>query len=350
MKPSPRPRRLLVAGALTVAAFMALTGCAAQATPASTPSAGAKAATKPAKLTTVNVGITGATAPPTFLPLIAQQTGIAAKNNIKINFVTIAPNVTAQTLSQGSIDILAAPSVETATLQGAPFQIVAGAALSYWHLVASKSITSWKDLAGKTVALPCGVGATCDAFIDELLTTHHVNPASVTFINGTAQGTYAAIAAGSVDAALTTAPYTYALTTAGKTKEFDVSSSKPYLSTQFTAATSYITSNPAVIAGFVASMVEAEKQLSTQPVSSKTLNTIDAFEQTAGIDPTTLDQKQFLTEFAKDKSWQLVPTKALIDRDLKLIASASPTLAFAVSQESFSKMVYQIPEFKGQYE
>jgi ABC-type nitrate/sulfonate/bicarbonate transport system substrate-binding protein len=349
---SPHPsRRLLVAGALVVAAFTALTGCSAAA-PAATPTATAKAASaiKPSTLTTVNVGITGATAPPTFLPLVAQKMGLDEKNNIMINFVTITPNVTAQTLSQGSIDILAAPSAEAATLQGAPFKIIAGAALSYWHLAAAKSITNWKDLAGKKIALPCGVGATCDAFIDAVLTAHKVNPASVTFINGTAQGTYDAMAAGSVDAALTTAPYTYALTTAGKTKEFDISSSKPYLSTQFTATTSYISKNPAVIAAFVQTMIEAEKILGALPVSSKVLNIVDAFETANGIDPTTLDQKRFLTDFATDKSWQLVPTKALIQRDLSLLAASSPTLAPLAKQQSFSTMVYQVPEFKGQYE
>jgi ABC-type nitrate/sulfonate/bicarbonate transport system substrate-binding protein len=346
---TPPIRRLLVGGALVVAAFTALTGCAQQAAPAATTTPAAAAATKPATMTTVNVGITGATAPPTFLPLIAQKMGIDKKHNLTINFVTIAPNVTAQTLSQGSIDILAAPSAETATLQGAPFKIIAGAALSYWHLAASKSISKWSDLAGKKIALPCGVGATCDAFIDELLTEHKVDPTSVTFINGTAQGTYDAMAAGSVDAALTTAPYTYALTAAGKTKEFDISASKPYLSTQFTSTESYINANPAVISAFVDTMVQAEKVVSAVPISSKVLNIIDAFETSNGIDPTTLDQKQFLTEFAKDKSWQLIPTKALINRDLTLLAAASPALAPLVKQQSFATMVYQVPQFKGQY-
>ena len=83
--------------------------------------------------------------------LIAQKFGLDTKNHIAIKFVTLTPNVTAQTLSKGSVDILAAPSVEEATLQGASFKIIAGAALSYWHFVAKKDVASWSDLAGKKV-------------------------------------------------------------------------------------------------------------------------------------------------------------------------------------------------------
>jgi ABC-type nitrate/sulfonate/bicarbonate transport system substrate-binding protein len=337
-------------GIITAAALVALTGCASHPAAAPTASGSTHAATKPATMTTVNVGITGATAPPTFLPLIAQTYGYDTKNNLKLNFVTIAPNVTAQTLSQGSVDILAAPSVEQATLQGAQFQIIAGAALSYWHFVASDGVSSWKDLKGKKVALPCGVGATCDAFMDDVLKSHGVDPTSITFINGTAQSTFDSLAAGSVDAALTTAPYTYSLSDSGKTHEFDVSKTKPYLSTQFTTKASYIQANPAVISAFVNAMSEAEAKISALPISSKVLDAIDAFEQKNGIDPTTLDQKKFLTEFATDKTWQLVPTKALITRDLALLAEADPQIAAQAKSAKFEDLVYQVPQFKGKYE
>jgi ABC-type nitrate/sulfonate/bicarbonate transport system substrate-binding protein len=340
--------RTLAVGLLTAASLVAMTACAG-ASPAPAASKAASADTIPKTMTTVNVGITGATAPPTFLPLIAQKFGLDTKNNLKISFVTLAPNVTAQALSQGSVSILAAPSVETATLQGAPFKIIAGAAASYWHFVASKDVANWKALAGKKIALPCGVGATCDSFVQDVLTSHGVDPSSVTFINGTAQGTYDSLAAGSVDAALTTAPYTYALSSAGKTKEFDISKEKPYLSTQFTATTNYINTNPAVISAFVKTMVEAEKEISALPVSAKVLTAIDAFEQANGINPATLDQKRFLTEFSTDKSWQLVPTKALIDQDLTLL-KAIPTMKAMAQSATFTQLVYQVPEFTGQYE
>jgi ABC-type nitrate/sulfonate/bicarbonate transport system substrate-binding protein len=337
----------IAAGAL--AAALALAGCASNTAGSPATSSTGAGSTAAGGVTTVNVGITGATAPPTFLPLVAQKFGLDTQNHIKINFVTLTPNVTAQALSKGSVDILAAPSVEEATLQGASFKIIAGAALSYWHFVASDSVGSWADLAGKKVGLPCGVGATCVAFADEVLAAHDIKPTSVTFINGTAQGTYEALAAGSVDAALTTAPYTYALAGTGKTHEFDITDQAPYLSTQFTATSTYVSGNATVVNEFVKAMSEAEAELQTVPISAKVLSVIDAYEQANGINPATLDQKEFLTQFAQDKSWQLVPTQALITRDLQLIGEADPTVAAAAKQATFSQLVYQVPEFAGRY-
>jgi ABC-type nitrate/sulfonate/bicarbonate transport system substrate-binding protein len=343
MTMSPRKLRGIAVGTLAAAA-VTLAGCASGSSGSATTASAAAGG-----VTTVNVGITGATAPPTFLPLIAQKFGLDTKNHIKINFVTLTPDVTAQSLSKGSVDILAAPSVEEATLQGASFKIIAGAALSYWHFVAKNGVSSWADLAGKKVGLPCGVGATCVAFADDVLEAHNVKPTSVTFINGTAQGTYEALAAGSVDAALTTAPYTYALASTGKTHEFDISGQAPYLSTQFTATSSYVSGNATVVNEFVTAMSEAETELQALPISAKVLSAIDAYEQANGINPATLDQKEFLTQFAQDKSWQLVPTKALITRDLELIGEADPTVSAAAKQATFSQLVYQVPEFAGRY-
>jgi ABC-type nitrate/sulfonate/bicarbonate transport system substrate-binding protein len=358
MNVSPVRLRGLAAGALATAVVAVAAGCssASSSSPSSAAAAGAgptsaaaASSAAPAGVTTVKVGITGATAPPTFLPLIAQKFGLDTQNHFKIDFVTLTPNVTAQALSQGSADILAAPSVEAATVKGADFKIIAGAALSYWHFVASKGVASWSGLSGKKIGLPCGVGATCVAYADQVLKANGVDPTSVTFINGTAQGTYEAMAAGSVDAALTTAPYTYALSSAGKTHEFDVTGQAPYLSTQFTATSSYVSGNAAVVDDFVKAMTEAEAKIQATPISATVLSAIDAFEKTSGINPATLDQQRFLTEFAKDKSWQLVPTKALIERDLTLIGQADPTVTAAAKKESFDQMVYQVPEFANQY-
>jgi ABC-type nitrate/sulfonate/bicarbonate transport system substrate-binding protein len=346
MTKSPAKRRGIAVSALACAA-LALAGCASHSSGSASTSA-AEGGTS-GGVTTVTVGITGATAPPTFLPLIAQKFGLDTKNHIAIKFETLTPDVTAQSLSKGSVDILAAPSVEEATLQGASFKIIAGAALSYWHFVAKKDVASWSDLAGKKVGLPCGVGATCVAFADDVLKAHNVDPTSVTFINGTAQGTYEALAAGSVDAALTTAPYTYALSGSGKTREFDITDQAPYLSTQFTASSSYVSGNGTVVNEFVTAMNEAATELTALPVSAKVLSVIDAYEQANGINPATLDQKEFLTQFAQDKSWQLVPTKALITRDLQLIGQADPTVSAAAKSATFDQLVYQVPEFAGRY-
>ncbi|MGN6127270.1 MAG: ABC transporter substrate-binding protein [Humibacter sp.] len=342
-----RTTRALVV-ALAALTALGLAGCARGATPAGAASAAAATAT-PKELTTVKVGITGATAPPTFLPLIAQSFGLDREHNIDIKFVTIAPNVTAQTLSQGAVDILASPSVETAILQGAKFKVIAGAAKDYWRFVASDSIKNWSDLAGKKVALPCGQAATCNAFMVDLLKAHKVDPSTVTFIFGTGQATYEALAAGSVDAALTTAPYTYALETAGKTHQFDITDAPDYLSTMFTSTDDYINGHPEVISAFVDTMVQAEKKLSTQPTDPKVLTAINDFESANGIDPATLDQKRFLTEFANDGSWQLVPTKKLITQDLAFLA-ANPTTAAAAKAATFDQMVSRLPAFEGKYE
>jgi ABC-type nitrate/sulfonate/bicarbonate transport system substrate-binding protein len=348
----------LVATACSSSASNASSGSSAPSSPAagssaaSSPAAGSSAASSsvpiPATMTTIKVGITGATAPPTFPPLIASKLGIDAKNNIKIQLVSIAQNVTAQSLIKGSIDVLAAPSVETAILQGSPLRIFAGAALSYWHFVANKNITDWADLKGKKVALPCAQAATCHSFMIDLLKSKGVDANSITFIYGTGQGTYSALAAGSVDAALTTAPYTYTFQSTGKTHEFDITDTKPYLSTQFTATESFLKSHADVISAFVASMQTAVADLETTPLPANVLGAINDYGKANGIDPASLDEARFLAEFATDKSWQLVPTKALIQSDLSLLA-AIPATATSASKASFDDLVYMIPQFAGQY-
>ena len=238
--------------------------------------------------------------------------------------------------------------METAILQGAPFKIFAGAAASYWNFVANKSISDWSGLAGKKIALPCGQAAACNVFMTNLLTAHNVKADSVTFIFGTAQATYQALDAGSVDAALTTAPYTYALATAGKTKAFDISSAKRYLSTQFTATTAWLEKNTSVANNFVKAMVAARDKLSALPIASDVIAAIEDFEKANGIDPSTLDQNKFLTEFATDKSWQLIPTKELINQDLGLL-KGNPDLAKTAGAAKFEDLVFQLDTFKAQY-
>jgi ABC-type nitrate/sulfonate/bicarbonate transport system substrate-binding protein len=332
---------------LTAVALFA-SACAKSGDSSTTPAAAPSATGNPASMTTVTVGITGATAPPTFLPLIADKLGLDTADNVHIKFVTLAPNVTAQALTKGSVDVLAAPSVETATLQGAKFRIFAGAAQSYWHFVADKGVTDWSGLKGKKVALPCAQAATCHSFMVDLLQQHGVDPGSVTFIYGTAQATYESLAAGSVDAALTTAPYTYNLQTSGKTAEFDITAAKKYLSTQFTSTVKYINAHPDVISAFVKSMTAAETKLTTLPIDPKVLSTINDYEKANGIDPATLDQNRFLTDFANDKSWQLVPTKALITQDLNLLKEI-PEFKASAGKAAFNDLVYMMPAFAGQY-
>ncbi len=327
---------------VAAAAALALTaaGCAQH---------GSDAATDKNSVTTVRVGITGATAPPTFLVLVADKLGLAADHKLKIQYITLSPNVTAQTLAKGAVDFVAAPSVETAMLTGAPFKIVAGAAKSYWGFYADKGISDWSDLKGKRVGLPCGQAATCHSFMTDVLAAHKVPADSVTFIYGTAQGNYDSLRAGSVDAALTTAPYTYALDAAHKTTSMDLSGTSPYLSTQITTTETYIKNHKKTVSDFVTAISEAQTKLSTLPIDPKVLSEIDAFEKANGIDPATLDQKRFLTDFAKNKTWQIVPTRTMIEEDLKLL-SAIPDLHESAEGKSFDDLVYQLPQFEGQYE
>ena len=96
-------------------------------------------------------------------------------------------------------------------------------------------------------------------------------------------------------------------------------------------------------------MNEAASDHTTLPDTAKVLSVNDACEQANAINPAPLNQKEFLTHFAQDKSWQLVPTKALITRDLELIGQADPTVSAAAKSATFSQLVYQVPEFAGRY-
>lgn len=350
-------RAVIVAtAAMTAAAMMSACSSGNKATSSdssSGSSAGASAAASAstAALTTVRIGVTSQTAPPTMLSVVADSLGIAAAHHLKLDFVNISPDVAAQALATNRFDVLAAPAIEQAILQGGKFHVIAGAAAPYFSLWGQNgTVTDWASLKGKQVGIPAGQDSAATVLFEALLQKHGVKPSSVTLKFNSAVSNYQAMAAGAVQAGLSTPPYTYQLATGGKFTEIDPLSTdeKGYLSTEFTASDDFIDGNKAAVANFVQMLVDTEKVMTQSPIPQNVVDAVNANLQKNGTDPSKFDVAKFLAEMAKNGTWQIIPTKTLIEGDLSLLAQIS-SLANVAKGANFDTLVYTVPEMKSQY-
>jgi ABC-type nitrate/sulfonate/bicarbonate transport system substrate-binding protein len=318
---------------------------------ASTDSQPSQAQSGAGAVTTVSIGITSATAPPTLLSEVASSLGIAGKNGLRFSFVTINPQAVAQALATGRIDILASPSIESAIVNGAPFQIIAGAAKPYFSLWGRKGVVgSWQSLAGKTVGIPAGQDSAAAVLFNVLLPEQHVSASSVTEEYGTADGNYQSMAAGAVAAGFTTPPYTYKLESSGKWAEIDPMTKEQagYFSTQFTSSSSYISTHKAAINSFVETILQAQQLMQKQPGNNAVLAAIDKELSASSINPADFDIPGFLKFLATSHTWQIVPTRAIINNDISLLRKM-PSARSAALHTSFKDLVYEVPALLGKY-
>jgi ABC-type nitrate/sulfonate/bicarbonate transport system substrate-binding protein len=298
------------------------------------------------------VGITSFTAPPTILPLLAQNRSIARAHGLELQFVSLSPDVAAQALATGSIDILAAPSIETAILQGLEARVIAGAAKPYFSLWGRNgAVTTWTDLKGKRLGVPAGKGSAADVLFQNLLQAQGLSLTDVTFSYNSAATNYQALTAGSVDAALTTPPYAFQLQTAGGFTLVDDLASKQgeSLSTQYTMSMAQIKADPSSVQRFVEMLLEVQQHLYQSPIDPQVVSTYETYLSQNGTNSQDVQASKFFAELARRKAWQVIPTRALIAGDLKLLGQLAQFQA-AATKAQFEDIVYIIPSLANLYD
>ncbi|MCU1441338.1 MAG: hypothetical protein JWP85_2335 [Rhodoglobus sp.] len=347
MKVGIKKRATLLVVAL-VAGTALLAGCASA--PAAEPTADPTAG--PVVPKTLKIGITSLTAPPTILPLLAEKLGIAETHGLTLELVQISSDVAAQALASGDIDILAAPSVESAIVQGADFKVVAGAALPYFSFWGRDGVVdSWADVAGHNIGIPAGRGSAADILIQTILKDEKVDLSSVVLTYNSSATNYQALTAGSVDAALTTPPYTYQLDSAGGFSEIDdlVGKVDTFISTQYTATSSLIQKDPDVIARFVDTLLDVKDVVDTDNIDPNVFTVYDAFLVENGTDPANLKIEDFFADLVARNAWQVYPKRGYFEISLGLLAQI-PELAGAAGSAKFEDVVYVIPGREKEYE
>jgi NitT/TauT family transport system substrate-binding protein len=208
-------KRLKIAG-IAVAALLLATGCSSQA-PANPTS------TAPAELQVVHVG---QVVLPIFAPLyVADAKGYFKDEGIKLDLQSVQSGSVAVPLAaNGQLDVVVAgfsAGLFSAISTGLDIKVVGsmgvsdGTTKSPTDLVSSKGITSIAALKGKKIGAAGGVGATGAYLLSLALQTAGLTVKDVTVVNLGNPDMPAALANGSIDAGLMSAPFSTNATAAG---------------------------------------------------------------------------------------------------------------------------------------
>lgn len=342
----------------SLSAVLALAMVVAVACGASAPASGtaasapaASAAATPLKMLTLKVGVVSVTAPTTAMPLIALSLGVAKKYGLDLQLTLLKPDVAAQALATGEVDVLGTPSIQSAILQGLDARVIAGSSKPYFSLWGRKgTVETWKDLRGRRLGVPAGKGSSGDVLFSSLLEAEGVPVSAVTFSYNSAPTNYQALAAGSVDAALTTPPFTYQLAADGRFVQIDDLAKKEgtSISTEYTMMRATIQRDPAVIERFMDMLLEVQKVLYAKPLDARIVPVIEKYLNENGTDPKSLELAKFYEELAQRNVWQVIPTRELIKGGLAIL-SQIPSSKDAALKAKFEDIVYVVPSHASEY-
>lgn len=299
----------------------------------------------------VTLGAVSVTSPTLIIGLVAQELGIAAKHGIDIDFLKLTEPVMAQALASGKVDVLSAPAIETAILKGLDARMIAAANKPYWRLWGRDSVVDdWSDINGKRLGIPGSSGSSGDVLFRAALEQHGVDVKSVTFFYNSAAGNYGAFNAGSVDAAFTTAPYTYALEKADGVSEIDdmADTNGKSISTGYTMLNDRIDSDPDLAKNWVEMLLDTKDLLMTKPLDDRIVPAYSKYLTSAGVDPATLDLDRYLEQLATDGTWQVIPTHALVQQDLNYLTHVQD-IADKAKSTDVDDIIYVVPGLESQY-
>jgi NitT/TauT family transport system substrate-binding protein len=257
MAPFPRSTRQRILSVLICAASVAaLAACSSGGSSESGGSGQAAGTSGTGSLTNLTVAYASTGAGFSDL-YVGVADGIFKKYGLNVNLVQVTPANLVPALLSGSAQIGGgvADGTASAILKGEKLQYVALTEGTYnLQLWANKSISSVKDLAGKSVALTTQ-GSETDFGLTALLQSYNINPSSVgRKYLVTSPQMLSAMHSGAVAAGLFQPPTAQSLTETGG-KIVDSLSNLPYAVGAYIATSSYTAANPGVITKFI----DAEK-------------------------------------------------------------------------------------------
>ncbi|MCO4251246.1 ABC transporter substrate-binding protein [Pseudarthrobacter raffinosi] len=219
--------------------------------------------------------------------LLGEQNGVFEKKGIDIEFIS-APQVGANqvaSLLNGQLDvgIGSVTSTLSAVGKGLQVQVVSGVAAdnevngrTLYEAIAKPdtTISSFKDLEGKTVALN-SLKSTWQAAMDEAITLDGGDPQKVNYVQLTFPNQVTALKEGHVDAIFTTQPFATQLISTGFKRLGDPQAlamkDKQSVATIMQMSTAFIEKNPEAVKKFVAAMQESSDFANANPEAIKDL-------------------------------------------------------------------------------
>ncbi|NNN19990.1 MAG: ABC transporter substrate-binding protein [Acidimicrobiaceae bacterium] len=274
--PNSKSRRNIVS--LLAVGSIALAACgSSSSSPAS--SSGSPTTSAAPAITTINVAYDpNATALPAW---IAQDEGIFAKNNLKVNFTKIQNLSTLPGTLGNTFDIVLSTPTEliSAAASGLPVVEVSGSSVDSATNPASALVVSptsgiqtLADLEGKTVGT-LTLNGTLTYALEYDLFTHGLNPKGIKFVTMAGPTMVDNLKANNVPAVLAVPPFITALVKAGNTellKPYDAVGSS--LASIFWIADSTWTSkNPTAVKEFVNSLNQAQTYISANDQTARSV-------------------------------------------------------------------------------
>jgi NitT/TauT family transport system substrate-binding protein len=259
--------------AAALVAVIALAGCSGPSAPAAT--------SKPAKLTTITVGVSPSTA--SAAVYLAEQKDFAA-NGLVVKLSTLQSGAQAvPQLLNGGLQFALGDTGGTisASSNGVPITATGVATVSPTKasqdysgiLTSNASIKTVSDLSGKTVAVNQLKG-TAQLSAEAAIDNKGGDSSKVHFVELTFPEMVSAVASGKVDAALVVEPFL----SAGKAQGMHVvlapqAYSVPGLpSTIFVASAAYAKANPVIVAEFNKAMGQAATRLNSDPALARQIS------------------------------------------------------------------------------
>ncbi len=272
-----RSGRPTIASLLAVGSIM-LAACGSTSTSA-TSSSGSVSTSSTSALTTINLAFdSNATALPAW---VAQDEGIFAKNNLKVNFTTIQNLSTLPGTLGNTFDIVLSTPTEliSAAASGLPVVEISGSSLDTptnptGAVVVSPTsgIHTLADIEGKSVGT-LTLNGTLTYALEYDLYTHNLNPKGIKLVTMAGPTLVDNLKANNVSAVIAVPPFITALVKAGNTQllnPYDAVGSS--LASIFWIANSTWTSkNPTAVKEFVDSLNQAQTYITANNQTARTV-------------------------------------------------------------------------------
>ena len=142
---------------------------------------------------------------------VAQEKGFYEQEGLQVQLIQMRDTVANQALIGGKVDFVTAGGGSlTAILAGLPARIVfTGFERPFWDLYARSDFQQVRDLKGKKIGIPGGIGGAPDNYLRQVLRRYGIDGGRDAFIIGVGRSadTYTSLVSGALDAAVLSSVY-----------------------------------------------------------------------------------------------------------------------------------------------
>lgn len=142
---------------------------------------------------------------------VAQEKGYYEQEGLQVQLIQMRDTVANQALIGGNVDFVTAGGGSlTAILAGLPARIVfTGFERPFWDLYARSDFQQVRDLKGKKIGIPGGIGGAPDNYLRQVLRRHSIDGGRDAVIIGVGRSadTYTSLLSGALDAAVLSSVY-----------------------------------------------------------------------------------------------------------------------------------------------